>query len=151
MVAVGQVVSGGGGGPHSHPWGDITGEPVTFPPDDHDHAQDDVMGLAVALNDKAPTIHGHAQAEVTGLAASLAGKAATAHTHAQAEVTGLTASLAGKSDTSHGHTALMAAFRWDEDLEVYVPANGAGYYPGPVDPETFGPVADGSVWDDTGA
>ncbi|MDG4826030.1 hypothetical protein O7635_29625 [Asanoa sp. WMMD1127] len=128
-----------------------------YAPAVHSHALADVTGLTAALAGKsdtththagtyAPAVHGHSTADVSGLDAALAGKAAATHSHAQSDVIGLAASLTGKADTGHTHTALLAAFRWDGT--AYVPATGAGYYPGPQDP---GAVPDGSVWDDTDA
>ena len=57
---------------HTHPWGEVTGKPATFPPDAHTH-------LWAHITDKPatfpPSAHGHAIADVTNLQGALDGKA----------------------------------------------------------------------------
>lgn len=121
MVATGQVVSGGGG-PHTHPWGDITGEPATFPPDAHAHPISEVTNLQTTLDGKAPA-HAHPYA-------------ATVHGHAIADTAGLQTAL-------DAATQILA---WNGS--AYALAATANVYVGPTDP---GAVPDGSVWIDTDA
>jgi hypothetical protein len=46
-------------------WGDVTGKPDEFPPEDHDHAIADVTGLQTALDGKAASSHNHAASAIT--------------------------------------------------------------------------------------
>lgn len=46
-------------------WGDVTGKPDEFPPEDHDHAIADVTGLQTALDGKAAASHNHAASAIT--------------------------------------------------------------------------------------
>ena len=46
-------------------WGDVTGKPDEFPPEDHDHAIADVTGLQTALDGKAASSHDHAASAIT--------------------------------------------------------------------------------------
>jgi hypothetical protein len=112
MVATGQVVTGGGG-PHTHPWADITGEPATFPPDAHEHSIADVETLQAALDGKAPT-HAHPYA-------------ATVHGHAVADVANL-------QDTVDAVAVKPTIYVWDSVGGAYVASAVADIYMGPVDP-----------------
>lgn len=68
-------------------WGDITGKPSRFPPDEHTHAIGDVDGLSDALADKADS---------GDLADALAGKADTSTVSAlQEALDALTARVDG--------------------------------------------------------
>lgn len=113
-------VSGGGDGPITVTWANVSGKPSTFTPSAHTHVIGDVTGLQAELDGFATS------AELTS---GLAGKANTSHTHTIAQVTGLqgeldskadstdipdvsgfattsalTTGLAGKANTSHTHT-----------------------------------------------
>ena len=140
MVAVGQVVtSGGSGGPHTHAWSDVTGEP-DFALTGHTHtapAWGDVTGKPSTFT---PSAHTHAITDTTGLQAALDSKATAAALTALDTAT--STALAGKADTGHTHTAAPVIMkRWNGS--AYVDASDARIYVGVGDP---GVMPEGSVW-----
>ena len=91
---------GGGGGPTSVTWSDVTGKPSTFPPSSHTHSISDVTGLQTALDGKSSISHTHAWGDITGKPATFT---PTAHSHVIADVTNLQTTLDGKANTAHKH------------------------------------------------
>lgn len=91
---------GGGGGPTSVTWSDVTGKPSTFPPSSHTHSISDVTGLQTALDGKSSISHTHAWGDITGKPTTFT---PTAHSHVIADVTNLQTTLDGKADTAHTH------------------------------------------------
>ena len=63
--------AGSGGGPHTHDWSDVTGEPSTFPPAEHDSTHDDRFSLLAHTHPAGLGVLGYAQvvANQSGLAA----------------------------------------------------------------------------------
>lgn len=102
---------------------------VTVVDDSHNHVIDNVDGLQLALDGKAPTNHAHAIADVTGLQTALDGKSAiddaatsTAKTWSSSKVS---TELSGKANTSHTHTLSQIT-----DFPVAVSATELGYLDG---------------------
>lgn len=94
-------IDAGGGGPHTHAWGDVTDKPTTFAPTIGSTSSTAVAGNDARLTDaRTPTSHSHAEGDVTGLTSALAGKAASSHGHAIADSTGLQAALDAKCASS---------------------------------------------------
>lgn len=91
---------GGGGGPTSVTWSDVTGKPSTFPPSSHTHSISDVTSLQTALDGKSSISHTHAWGDITGKPATFT---PTAHSHVIADVTNLQTTLDGKANTAHTH------------------------------------------------
>lgn len=107
------VVSGEGGGPHTHPESEVVGletdldalaADIAAKADAiHTHPISDVTNLQTTLDGKAASSHTHSIANVTSLQTALDGKAASVHTHAIADVTNLQTSLDGKAASAHSH------------------------------------------------
>lgn len=57
------IAGSGGGGPHTHPWSDITDKPSVFPPSTHSHAWDDITGKPSLFQ---PAEHSHTWGQITG-------------------------------------------------------------------------------------
>lgn len=160
MVAVGQVVTGGGA-PHTHAWSEVTGEP-NFALAADLAALDSATSTALA--GKAGTGHTHAYATVESVTA-LDGTvdqlhervedletAPPAHTHAWADITGepsfalasdVTA-LDGRVDTLEAAPAPPTPVyiqAWNGS--AYADATTARIFVGETDP---GAMPEGSVW-----
>ena len=89
---------GGGGGPHAHDWADVTGEPSTFPPAEHDTDHDDRFSLL------AHTHPAHADSDHDDRFSLLAHThpGGTPHTHDWADVTGEPSTFPpAEHDTDH--------------------------------------------------
>jgi hypothetical protein len=108
--AIGEL-SGGGGGPHTHPLTDLqqssatSGQVVTWsgtawvPQTPSGGGVTSYNDLTDVPSTFAPEVHTHAIADVTALQAALDGKAASTHTHAISDTTGLQTALDGKQAT----------------------------------------------------
>jgi hypothetical protein len=131
---------GSSGGTGLSDWQEITGKPLTFPPDPHAHEMSDVIGLAEALAAAGtgdggtislawseitgkpatfpPASHTHAWASITDKPTTYP---PAAHSHAVGDVSGLQAQLDSKA------TAAYAAELGDRVSELEdAPAGGGG-------------------------
>jgi hypothetical protein len=153
MVAVGQVVTGGGA-PHTHPWTDVTGEP-----DFATAASVAALDARVEVLEEAPAPDAPTWTEVTGKPVAFP---PTTHTHTIAQVDGLqeeldnSATVAQLTATNSSVTALDTRVDTLEaapappwlmvqigGVGAYTAAPDARVYVGEDDP---GSVPEGSVW-----
>ncbi|MCI2959555.1 hypothetical protein MN032_17865 [Agromyces atrinae] len=99
---------------HTHPWGDITGKPATFPPSAHNHTWDSISGKPSAFT---PSAHTHSMSQVSGLTTSIqnleAGKFSTLPWDRPITWTRRAAWLGNNGEILIGHTDSTRAVKQD--------------------------------------